>query len=121
MVDRIAASRVIGAVAGGLLFILLNAGASFAENPLVLRAVNRSSKPVDFYVDRQLKCKIPVGYECRIQKIPRGVHTVHMVRPDKESYDDTFMLPDMEGGKEYDTAGYLIKDDKVSYLLVAPH
>jgi hypothetical protein len=110
-------SRVIGAVAGALLFILLHAGAASPENPLVLRVVNQSSKPVDFYVDRKLRCKIPVGYECRIQKIPRGVHTVHMVRPDKKAYDHTFMLPAMKAGKEYDAAGYLVKDDKVDYLL----
>ena len=113
-------SRMIGAAAGALLFILLHAGAASPENPLELRVVNQSSKPVDFYVDRRLKCRIPVKYECRM-KIQRGVHTVHMVRPDNEAYNDTFMLPEMRAGKEYDAAGYLVKDDKVQYLLVAPH
>ena len=113
-------SRVTGVVAGALLFILLNAGAASPENLLELRVVNQSSKPVDFYVDRRLKCKLPVGYECRV-KIERGVHTVHMVRPDNQAYNDTFMLPELRAGKEYDTAGYLVKDDSVHYLLVAPH
>ena len=113
-------SRVIGAVAGALLFILLNARGASPEDPFELRVSNQSSKPVDFYVDRRLKCKIPVGYGCRV-KIERGVHTVHMVRSDNQAYNDTFMLPEMREGKEYDAAGYLVKDDSVHYLLVAPH
>ena len=113
-------SRVIGAAAGGLLFILLNTGSASPQNPLELHVVNQSSKPVDFYVDRSLKCRIPVKYECRV-KIERGVHTVHMVRPDNQAYNDTFMLPEIRAGKEYDAAGYLVKDDKVRYLLVAPN
>jgi hypothetical protein len=113
-------SRVMGTVAGALLLILLNAGAASPENPLELRVINQSAKPVDFYLDRHLKCKIPVKYACRV-KVEPGVHTVHMVRPDNQAYNDTFMLPERQAGKEYDAAGYLVKDDKVQYLLVAPH
>ncbi len=112
-------SRVIGAVASALLFILLNAGAASPENPLELSVTNQSSKPVDFYIDRSLQCRIPVGYGCRI-KISRGVHTVRMVRPDKKAFNDTFMLPELRGGKEHDAAGYFVKDDRVDYLLVVP-
>ena len=111
-------SRAIGAAAA--LFILLHAGAASPENPLELRVVNKSSKPVDFYLDRRLKCRLRMGYECRL-KIQRGVHTVRMLRPDNQAYNDTFMLPETLAGKEYDAAGYLVKDDKVQYLLVAPH
>ena len=113
-------SRVIGVAAGVLLLILLIARAASPENPLELRVVNQSSKLVDFYLDRQLKCKIPVKYACRV-KIERGVHTVRMVRPDNQAYNDTFMLPEVRAGKEYDAAGYLVKDDKVRYLLVVPN
>lgn len=120
MGKRIPISRAIGSVAGALLFIFLKVGAALPENPLELRAINKSSKPVDFYVDRQLRCKLPAGYECRIEKIQRGVHTVHVVRPDNEAYDDTFMLPELRAGKEYDAAAYLLKDDSVHYLRVAP-
>jgi hypothetical protein len=87
---------------------------SAPHEKLPLLIANYSSKHVDVYIGRGLKCSLPKGYKCRLQ-VPVGHYPIRFVREGGATFQDSFQLPQYIAGKRYDGGVFLIKEDRVEF------
>jgi hypothetical protein len=81
---------------------------------LPLLIANYSSKHVDVYIGRGLKCSLPKGYKCNLE-VPIGRYPIRFVREGGGVFEDSFQLPQFIAGKEYDGGAFVIKEDQVVF------
>jgi hypothetical protein len=83
-------------------------------NKLPLGIANTSSKAVDVYIEGGLKCRLPAKYKCQLE-VPPGRYAIRFVRSDGSTFSDSFALPQVINGTQYNGGAFLVMDDRIEF------